>query len=282
MASQSSNTTEGLSSDIGDRDALLVKAVANLDPNRFQEKTHWAFSSDATEAFGIIESKWEPMSENKLLKGCTPKYIWQQKCRQLTFKRDLCDFKPTRLTFTVPHPDTDMNNNWFEFLFVTLRNLVHTFCTAHFSSELSKPAGNANWSPWETALPTQFLHYAAKIARKDDWDGGWQSLMIDPRQRAYMVMGIMAMALEEHAISDLLFGASEHHQHALSYSDRMMLQEEGKKHFLNQLRLVTSPPYLFRFNTDGPRILSQKETISRSAGNPRRKYSHSAVLGQGR
>ncbi|EFW99431.1 hypothetical protein CMQ_7799 [Grosmannia clavigera kw1407] len=198
-----------------------------FDPQRFQERTHRTFPSEAVEAFGITESKWEPISDNELLNGCTSDYIFRQKRQKVSIHRDLRNFRPTRLEFHVPHPDTDMNNDWFVLLFVTLHNLIRAFCHAHFRSEMSKPAGNEKWSPWETAMPPQFLHYAAEISRKDDYDGGWEILLIDPRQRSHMVMGIVAKVLEEHVTSDLLFGASEHHHNALSAADRNMLQEEG-------------------------------------------------------
>lgn len=195
-----------------------------LDPKRYREKSQWTFTSEAAEAFGIVESDWEPLSEDELFPENATDAMREKYKRQPLSLSSLRRVQPTRLAFTFPHLESEMNDAWFEFLFKTLRDLVHDFSAIHFRSKISNVK---SWNLWGNLSP-QFLHYAKDTTRKDDCDGGWDRLLSDPLQRSYVVMGIVAKILDEHVFSNLLFGGEKHHQDALSQWDRIMMQEEGE------------------------------------------------------
>ncbi|CAK7232904.1 hypothetical protein SCUCBS95973_008414 [Sporothrix curviconia] len=197
----------------------------NPDPTRYQLRPQPTFNSETCEVLGLNESWWEPLEEVEAYKDARA---------PLSLPRDLLGYEPLRLWFGMPHlTQCEKNDDWFEMLFTTLFELTEDLCISMFgvgrfddSSDDQAKKG----SPWaDPGLSPSFLFYASEIARQDNRDGGWDALLADPCQRAMMVQGVLAKALDEHVLSALLFGGTAQQQDALGQWDRIMLQEEGYK-----------------------------------------------------
>ncbi len=196
----------------------------NPDPVQYQPRTKPTFSAETVHALGLVESPWEPrVRYGDALTGTSSK--------PLSLPADLRGYRPLRLWFALPHPTYEMNDDWFEVLFKTLRALAGAFAEEFFSANVVLPVAD-DGGPWaKPAFSPTFLHYAGGIARKDVHGGGWDMLMADPEQRAYVAQGVLARALDEHVFAELLFGGTRAQQDALAQWDRLMLKEEGELFF---------------------------------------------------
>lgn len=196
----------------------------NPDPTRYQVRPQPTFTSETSEMLGIIESWWEPREAE----GESP----ADRRRPLSLPRDLLGYRPLRLWFGMPHvAGREKSDDWFEVLFSTLFELSEDLCASTFGVDrLSLPPASPASSPWaDPALSSAFLYYASEVARQDrhDGDGGWDALLADPRQRAFLAQGVLAKTLDEHVFAALLFGGTAGQQDALGHWDRIMLKEEG-------------------------------------------------------
>lgn len=206
----------------------------NPDPARYQMRPQPTFTSDTCEILGLSESWWEPRETND------DGDAGDDGTKPLSLPRDLLGYQPLRLWFGLPHPAREMNDDWFEVLFSTLYELTEDMCAAVFggggehtvspslSPSLSPP--KTPQGPWaDPALSPSFVYYANDVARKGARhdDGGWDALLADPRQRAFVAQGVLAKVLDEHVFAALLFGGTASQQEALGQWDRIMLKEEG-------------------------------------------------------
>ncbi|KAL1900159.1 hypothetical protein Sste5346_002469 [Sporothrix stenoceras] len=199
--------------------AMLVEPDINPDPTRYQVRPQPTFTSETCEFLGISESWWEPREAEK----ANPR-------RPLSLPHDLLGYRPLQLWFGMPHDaDGEKDDDWLEELFSTLFELAEDLCASTFGVDrLALPSASPEHSPWADGNFSQaFIYYAGEIARQDPHDGGWDAVLIDPMQRAFLAQGVLAKALDEFVLSALLFGGTAEQQDALGQWDRIMLKEEG-------------------------------------------------------
>lgn len=199
--------------------AMPVEPDINPDPTRYQIRPQPTFTSETCELLGISESWWEPREADDT-----------DSRQPLSLPHDLLGYRPLRIWFGMPHDaGREKDDDWFEVLFSTLFELTEDLCASTFGVDrLVLPSASPAHSPWaDPELSQAFIYYAGEIARQDHHDGGWDAVLVDPMQRAFLAQGVLAKALEEFVFSALLFGGTAEQQDALSQWDRIMLKEEG-------------------------------------------------------
>ncbi|KAL8370524.1 hypothetical protein RB595_000751 [Gaeumannomyces hyphopodioides] len=173
-------------------------------------------SGDWAAQFGIKPSHWVP---NPIIDThFTPR----------TLHRDLEDYIPTRLEFTLPHAESERKDSWFE---ETFKHLYWTTCSFSIlrlgQHNFHLPTGR---SPWRDAkLSTQFLSFASQLSHQDPLLGGWDLVLTDKTHRACLVTGILSKVLVNSVFSNLLWGATDEQTMLLEAHDAATLSDDGFK-----------------------------------------------------
>ncbi len=179
---------------------------------------------------GIHESPWVPLSTSAANGG--RRRFWT---RTLA---DIAQYKPTRLEFTFQQPAEDWSDDWYELLVSHLYERARRFALDEFGYTVAAPRGRSA-SVWAKDFSAEFISLASQATRKDVNIGGWDTILLDGKDRAYLVLGVLSRVLDEYVFSELAFGDSEANKKLWNALDENHLEEEGKEflflsHFLSR------------------------------------------------
>ncbi|KAI1768129.1 hypothetical protein GGR53DRAFT_13827 [Hypoxylon sp. FL1150] len=79
----------------------------------------------------------------------------------------------------------------------------------------------------ESVLTPQFIEYSKLVAHEDRLKGGWPIILNDPRQRKWLITGILGQIMEMKIFNQLLFGADPETQRELDRADSIYIEKEG-------------------------------------------------------
>ena len=128
--------------------------------------------------------------------------------------------------------------NEFERLYEKVTSFVNKFFC-----QTNRAVATKMSSPWLRDLPPEFLSYTEMVARADVHSGGWDSVLSDPIQRLYLLVGILARIFESKIFGELLFGATECQRLRLETNEIVLFSEheEGQSNtsYLRYLHIIT-------------------------------------------
>lgn len=130
-----------------------------------------------------------------------------------------------------PHPISGRDDYFYQNEFTRLYNQLEALVQQHFGRAVPTEfeVDKDNDRPRPPNLSKEFLHYGGLVAEPDVHSGGWNRLLYDPRQRKWLVMGIIARVLDGKIFSELLFGASEQQTEMLKAMETTMVFDEGER-----------------------------------------------------
>lgn len=140
---------------------------------------------------------------------------------------ELGEFRPDRLSFQSIEPDTELDDEWYELVTLSLFLRAHSF-SKRVCDNADHVPGDWTTNPWLEDFSDDFVLYAAQVSRGDPLRGGWDALLRGSAERTYLVTGIIAMVLDTHVFSQLLFGANEEQRQMLKSQDVATINFDGE------------------------------------------------------
>ncbi|KAK4193471.1 hypothetical protein QBC35DRAFT_458520 [Podospora australis] len=134
-------------------------------------------------------------------------------------------WRPARVQVEITWPDTEFDSVWFETVYGHLYRKTKSFADRYFGRVEIPETNNAD--VWLAGFSRAFLRYTTLVARQDNFVGGWNKLLSDPRRRQYLVTGILAKVFETQIWDDLFFGANDITKAMLKTQDEALLGLEG-------------------------------------------------------
>lgn len=127
------------------------------------------------------------------------------------------------------HPG-ELENVFFETHWKNLYAKTLQFAEKWFGNDIdfTRIEGCENIWDRQSIFTPQFIEYAKLVGHEDRIRGSWAALLNDPRQRKWLITGILGVVMERKIFDQLLFGAEPELRSELERADDMYLQEEGK------------------------------------------------------
>ncbi|KAL7620873.1 hypothetical protein AAE478_009871 [Parahypoxylon ruwenzoriense] len=123
------------------------------------------------------------------------------------------------------HPK-DYDDDFFRKHYSNLYFKTVRFAQKWFDGEVDL-SGIGGDEIWGSPMTTQFIQYAHLVAHEDQMRGGWPIILNNPKQRRWLIVGILAQIIEKKVFNELLFGAETKTREELERLDETYLQEEG-------------------------------------------------------
>ncbi|KAI1638386.1 hypothetical protein F4809DRAFT_600598 [Biscogniauxia mediterranea] len=142
------------------------------------------------------------------------------------------DPRPSQIDFAAwfdraTHP-RDYDDAYFNENFTILYDRTVQFVRRWFDADVnfSQYIG-ANNSGWGAPLTEQFIQYSRLVAHEDRPRKTWASIINEPDQRRWLVVGILSQIMEKKIFNELLFGATPFYKEELERSDMLWIRKEG-------------------------------------------------------
>ncbi|KAI0020766.1 hypothetical protein F4780DRAFT_791379 [Xylariomycetidae sp. FL0641] len=125
------------------------------------------------------------------------------------------------------HPN-DYTDNHYRRIYRTLLEKTVEFVDLWFGGDIDldklepKPA-----SGWEIRMTAQFVEYARLVAHEDRPRACWKDIMNKPRERKWLIVGILGQIYQKRIWTELLFGAPDWYKGMLQREDYEFKHEDG-------------------------------------------------------
>lgn len=82
--------------------------------------------------------------------------------------------------------------------------------------------------PWVNKFPDEFYDFVSAVAHPDPLAGDWKNLLCVYSERTALVAAIILKAIDEHVLSEHLFGADDRHEQILKLEDDALLRTDSE------------------------------------------------------
>lgn len=144
------------------------------------------------------------------------------------------EYIPVRFAYP-QHPQGEQSDDWWVRSVRELFDKVMSCAEKHYGQvDIKVDINKEDGSYWANAQATPELeNYVSMVAEADPRNGGWDRLITEKSQRAYLITGIIAKVLEAKVFDPLLFGAEKSQVEFLEELEKKFIDNEGKSHFFN-------------------------------------------------
>ncbi|KAH9903844.1 hypothetical protein F4778DRAFT_790927 [Xylariomycetidae sp. FL2044] len=159
------------------------------------------------------------------------------------------DARPSRIDFrewfgTPGHPSVTEGycDGTLRKMYVTLYQKTTEFSERWFGGvDLNSEASiRPEDSPWQVRQFDQFIEYTRLVAHADKGHAEWRDILGHPRQRRWLMAGMLAQVMEKKIFNQLLFGADDGLKKILDKLDMDTLASEGHSRKIERAAKVQS------------------------------------------